>query len=149
MLMYTIFKETKLNQATKQLAIDALLIEIFGLLSHTTNKTTGKKPGWVGKVRDALHDSTENWQLADLAKLADVHPVHLSRTFSKYFHATLGDYIRTVKIQQALSLLPDKEISLTDIAIQCGFADQSHFIRSFKSYQQLTPLRYRKLLLKK
>lgn len=149
MLMYTIFKETKLNRATKQLAIDALLIEIFGLLSHTAGKTTGKKPGWVGKVRDALHDPSENWQLADLAKLADVHPVHLSRTFSKYFNATLGDYIRTVKVQQALSLLPDKEISLTDIAIQCGFADQSHFIRSFKSYQQLTPLRYRKLLLKK
>lgn len=148
-LMYTIFKETKLNQSTKQLAIDALLIKIFGLMSRKTSKVTDRNPGWVSKVREALHDPTENWQLADLAKLADVHPVHLSRTFSKYFNTTLGDYIRTVKIQQALSLLPDKEISLTDIAIQCGFADQSHFIRSFKSYQEVTPLRYRKLLLKK
>ncbi len=74
--------------------------------------------------------------------------LHLSRHFPKYFKATIGDYIRTVKVQKALSLLPNKHKSLTEIAAECGFADQSHFIRSFKDCYQLTPLHYRKLLLK-
>jgi AraC family transcriptional regulator len=148
-LMYNIFKETKLGGVNRQLAIDALLVETFSLLSTITATGNKKKPAWVNTIRDALHATTENWQLTDLAKLANIHPVHLSREFSKYFNATLGDYIRTIKVQRALSLLPNKDLSLTDISIECGFADQSHFIRSFKSLQQLTPLHYRKLLLNK
>ena len=131
------------------MAIDALLIQTFGLLSQATKDAGKRKPQWVNKVKEALHAEPEQWQLIDLAKLGNIHPVHLSRDFPKYFHATLGDYIRSIKIQRALSLLPNKELSLTDIAIQCDFADQSHFIRSFKASQQLTPLRYRKLMLKK
>lgn len=148
-LMYNIFKETKLADKTRQLTIDALLIETFALLSQTTETAGKRKPIWVNKVKDALHAAPENWQLMDLAKLANIHPVHLSRDFPKYFHVTLGDYIRSIKIQRALSLLPNRDLSLTDIAIHCDFADQSHFIRSFKASQQLTPLRFRKLLLKK
>lgn len=148
-LMYNIFKETKLAGKARQLAIDALLIQTFGLLSKATKDAGKRKPQWVNKVKDALHAEAEQWQLIDLAKLGNIHPVHLSRDFPKYFHATLGDYIRSIKIQRALSLLPNKDLSLTDIAIQCDFADQSHFIRSFKASQQLTPLRYRKLMLKK
>lgn len=148
-LMYNIFKETKLAGKTRQLAIDTLLIKTFGLLSQATKAAGKGRPAWVNKVKDALQAAPENWQLMDLAKLGNIHPVHLSRDFPKYFHANLGDYIRSIKIQRALSLLPNKDLSLTDIAIECDFADQSHFIRSFKASQQLTPLRYRKLLLKK
>lgn len=148
MLMYRIFKETKLGGGTKQLAIDTLMIEVFTLLSSPDHSQANKsKPGWLSIITDALHTTTENWQLQDLAKLADVHPVHLCREFHRHFNTTVGDYIRTVKVRQALSMLPDKDLSLTDIAIHCGFADQSHFIRTFKSFQQITPLQYRKLLL--
>jgi AraC-like DNA-binding protein len=56
------------------------------------------------------------------------HPVHLSREFPKYFDTTLGDYIRATKVQRAVALLPNPGLSLTDISLECGFADQSHFI---------------------
>jgi AraC family transcriptional regulator len=148
MLMYRIFKETKLGDQTKQLSIDSLMIEIFTLLSSPgTAPANRAKPGWLQVITEALHTTTENWQLDELAKLAGVHPVHLCREFHRHFNTTVGDYIRTVKIRKALALLPDKDLSLTDISILCGFADQSHFIRVFKSFQQITPLQYRKLLL--
>jgi len=148
-LMYNIFKEAKLAGAAGQLGIDALLIEIFGTLGGIKKTSAGKKPKWVGALRDVLNGSMTEWRLADLAQAVDVHPVHLSRDFSKYFGTTLGDYIRTIKVQRALALLPNSDLSLTDISFQCDFADQSHFIRSFKSYYHITPLFYRKLLLKK
>jgi AraC family transcriptional regulator len=149
LLMYNIFKETKLGGNLRQLAIDTLLIQIFGILQHTAGTREKGKPRWVSIIRDALHTTTEDWQLTDLAKLVNIHPVHLSREFPKHFNTTVGNYIRAIKIQKALSLLSNKDLSLTDISIECGFADQSHFIRVFKNFQQLAPLHYRKLLLNK
>jgi AraC family transcriptional regulator len=148
-LMYNIFKETKLAHGSRQTAIDALLIELFGSLSKIRTNGDRKRPGWVDKIREVLHDSTDNWRLAELAALANVHPVYLCREFVKYFNTSVGEYMRTIKIQKAVSLLSDQELSLTEISAKCGFADQSHFIRCFKMYHQLTPLHYRKLLLKK
>jgi len=107
-----------------------------------------KRPAWVKVIREALHADEHHWQLTGLAKLANIHPVYLCREFPKHFRSNLGDYLRMIKVEKALALLPDKTLSLTDISILCGFSDQSHFIRSFKSFQQIAPLQYRKLMLK-
>ncbi|MBS1665483.1 MAG: helix-turn-helix transcriptional regulator [Bacteroidetes bacterium] len=146
--IYNLFKEMKLNGGAGQLGIDALLLEIFGRLERMKTATERKTPKWVGQVREALHDSCEDWRLTDLARSLNIHPVHLSREFPKYFDTTLADYIRSIRVQKAMRLLGDKALSLTEIAFQCGFADQSHFIRSFKYYHHITPFLYRKLLLK-
>jgi AraC family transcriptional regulator len=147
-LMYKIFKELKLNDRNRQLAIDALLVEIFSMMSKHESLANDKNPSWVNRVKDVLHNGEDSMDLPDLARLAGIHPVHLSRAFFKYFSTSLGDYARETKIQRALSLLPNNELSLTDIALNCGFSDQSHFNRLFKYYHQITPLQYRKLLLK-
>jgi len=147
--MYNIFKETKLSGTAGQLGIDALLVDIFANLGRIGRTAENKKPKWVATIKELLNDAGDNWRLTDLAKLVNIHPVHLSREFPRYFHTTLGDYVRIIRLQRALSLLPDPELSLTDIALQCNFADQSHFIRSFKTYYHLAPLHYRKLLQKR
>ncbi|HEX2629152.1 MAG TPA: helix-turn-helix transcriptional regulator [Chitinophagaceae bacterium] len=148
-IMYNVFKESKLYNGEDQLAIDMLLVQLFGSMIAERRSCDKQLPAWVNLIKDALYASPGDWSLIELAKLADVHPVHLSRQFPKYFKTSLGDYIRTIKVQKALSLLSNKNMSLTEISVECGFADQSHFIRSFKSCHQLTPLHYRKLLLKR
>ncbi|HTI09056.1 MAG TPA: AraC family transcriptional regulator [Puia sp.] len=148
-LMYKVLQEMKLTGAGSQLGIDALLVEIFGLLGKMKGAGDRKKPQWVGRIKEMLHESQEDHSLGGLATSLNVHPVHLSREFSRYFDTTLGEYIRTIKVQRALALLPNRELSLTDISFECGFADQSHFIRSFRSTYHVTPLFYRKLLLKR
>lgn len=149
MLMYNIVREMKMAGDAGQLSIDTLLLEIFGRLSATKRSAQERNPPWVHRIREMLHEPKEHWTLTGLATSLDVHPVHLSRDFSKYFGTTLGDYIRAIRVQRALTLLPNQELSLTDISFECGFADQSHFIRSFKSYYQVTPLHYRKFLLRR
>jgi AraC-like DNA-binding protein len=59
----------------------------------------------------------------------------------------LGEYIRKLKIEKSLIFL-HKNDSLSEIAFDCGFADQSHFIRCFKENIGITPLKYRKILKK-
>jgi AraC family transcriptional regulator len=143
---YNIFKESKINDGNSQLAIQVLLINLLSQISGTYEKKYLESPGWVIKIRDLLNDMpTEEWTLTALAKALEIHPVHLSRGFPKYFGANLGDYIRTIKVQRALSMLAASNLSLTDIAYDCGFADQSHFIRCFKAVNQLKPAQFRKI----
>ncbi|GAB3162680.1 helix-turn-helix transcriptional regulator [Telluribacter humicola] len=146
LLLYRIFRETKINDTTSSLAIQTLLLETLGRLAQAQETMARQLPTWVPKIRDMLHDtSSESWNLQALAQTLDIHPVHLSRDFSKYFNCTLGEYIRRIKIQKSLALLPDRSLSLTDIAYACGFADQSHFIRCFKNLNATTPFHFRNL----
>ncbi|WP_343667622.1 AraC family transcriptional regulator [Chitinophaga sp.] len=140
--MYRIFRESKEQDCSA--AIDTLLIELF----TTTGVVPANLPAWVKRLDALLHDDKEShlYTLKELATAVQVHPVHLSRTFPVYFKARLSDYQRQLKLQKALSLMGDKNHTLSSIAAACGFADQSHFIRQFKQVQQMTPLAYRKML---
>lgn len=146
LLVYQIFKETKMNEQTLEISAQQLLLDIFSRLSAQYTHKPEKKPVWVSRIDDLLHESfTERLNLTDLSQTLDIHPMHLSRDFQKYFHCNLGEYIRKLKINKSLTLLHKAE-SLSDIALECGFADQSHFIRCFKDNTGLTPLKYKKIL---
>lgn len=147
LLMHKIFIETKMNDATSPLAINALLTEAFGQMTQVSDASARKTPGWVRELRNLLHDTpTVNWKLTGLADTLGLHPAHLSRDFTKHFHCTLGDYVRKLKVEYASTLLLDPNLSLTDVALESGFSDQSHFIRCFKTLVRLKPSLYRRLL---
>ena len=148
-IMYRIFKETKIGGSNEKLAINTLLVELFSNMMRLKETTDRIKPAWVEKIKEILNESSAEWDLKVLAGDLNIHPVHLSRNFHKYFHCSLGDYIRTLKIQHALSMFPKTELSLTEIALISGFADQSHFIKSFKAIYNISPLKYRKIIYKR
>jgi AraC-like DNA-binding protein len=81
--------------------------------------------------------------LADLAAIGGVHPVHLSREFRKHYHMTIGELIRKRRIDRACELLSNSAMSLSEVALTCGFSDQSHFCAMFKSHTGLTPAKFR------
>ena len=85
----------------------------------------------------------EGITLQQLSLETGIPPIHLSKEFPKYFNAGFGAYVRHIKIEKAAALLINPELSLSGIAYQCGFADQSHFTRCFKALHGITPLRYR------
>jgi AraC-like DNA-binding protein len=146
-LMYKIFRETKLNDVVTDLSIHDLMVNIFCLLENDREKETKDCPAWVNKVKEKLHDDcTQKISLADLSNIASIHPVHLSRSFSRYFQCSMGDYTRKLKIEKSFSLLSDRKKTLTDISFDCGFADQSHFTRSFREMTGLNPSAYRRIL---
>lgn len=148
LLLYKIFKETKINDSTTALSIHGLLLQTLAGMQRSHQTSIKNKPVWVKKIGELLQDQfAENLSLTTMANTIGIHPVHLSRDFSKYFQFSMGEYIRKLKIEKALSLLPDKNNSLLDISFDCGFADQSHFIRCFKEMVGISPLAYRKILL--
>lgn len=145
LLIHQIFKESKFNDASFELSIDQLLLKIFNQLS-SQKENLGKKPIWVKQIDEILHEnSIEKLSLEELSQTLDIHPMHLSRDFHKYFHCNLGEYLRKLKVEKSLKLLNEYE-SLSEVALECGFSDQSHFIRCFKENIGMTPLKYKNLL---
>ena len=72
-----------------------------------------------------------------------VHYVHLSRQFHKYNRCTIGDLIRRRRrVQHASHLLAHSRTPLAEIALICGFSDQSHLSFLFKRYMGLSPSKF-------
>lgn len=146
-LFHNIYKETKLFDKTSSLAIESLILSVFEELAERRNLPETRKPDWVKKVDEILHESfAETLDLRKLSNELNLHPVYLSRKFPKFFGCNLGDYLRKIRVQKSLQMLRQPAFSLTEISFECGFADQSHFIRCFRDFVGISPKEYRKLL---
>lgn len=148
LLLYRIFRETKIMDDVSALSVKSLLLQVLSQLLREQEKEPGSEPAWVSRLKELMHDEFDKSHgLEDLSKILGIHPVHLSRYFPRYFHCGLGEYTRKLRVARSLALLPDRRMSLTETAFECGFADQSHFTRCFKERMGMTPLAYKKLLL--
>jgi AraC-like DNA-binding protein len=139
-LMNKVYVESKIKDHYSTTSIETLLLDIFSNIKDN-QKTTAKKPEWVNQLQELLHEEQVDFSLNNLSTILGVHPVHLSRTFNRYFGTSLGNYIRVLKINKAFRLILANKISMTEICYQCGFYDQSHFITSFKQVYHTTPTR--------
>ena len=70
----------------------------------------------------------------------------LSRKFKKETGQTLTDYINTLRIKEALYIMENRNLSITDIAYMTGFNDVNYFTKVFKKLKGITPSTYRKQL---
>lgn len=148
-LFHKIHKEIILNDATSQISVDGMLLQTIAEITRATYIQKSGIPVWVKKVKEILNDGIgDKITLESLSLETGIHPVHLSKEFPKYFNTGFGQYIRNIRIEKATHLLLNKNLSLSAIAYDCGFADQSHFIRCFKDVIGITPLKYRNLIAK-
>ena len=81
-------------------------------------------------ISEAIHSST----------------YELSRKFKKETGQSLTDYINKLRIKEALYMMENHNLSITDIAYMTGFNDVNYFTKVFKKYNNMTPSSYRKQL---
>lgn len=144
---YKLFSEAVISDDLSEPSIHGLSLEILWQLFVDEEMASIPRPSWVGRLEEILRCScSEKLPLEQLARELNIHPVHLSRSFSRYFRCTLGEYVRKLRVERSLAFMSRRSLSLTEVAVTCGFADQSHFTRSFKEIIGVTPSTYRKLL---
>lgn len=137
------YAELIFNDELTESSVQSIL---FNLIADRKSKNY-QSIEWCNRLKQVLNDEWYlNHSLTDLSLKTGVHPVTISKYFPKYFGCTIGDYMRRLRISHSLRLIKDNPESLTEIALKCGFADQSHFTRVFKSYTGLNPLTYRKYI---
>lgn len=100
-------------------------------------------PRWMKDVVEILHaEFRRPFSLTGIAQRVGAHPVHLARAFRRCHRMTVGQYVRRLRIEYAMSALAGED-SLSDIATHAGFSDQSHLGRVFREATGMTPRQFR------
>jgi len=85
----------------------------------------------------------EAHRLADVARIAGVHPMHLAKLFRRRFGCSMGEYLRRRRIAWACGQLARGAGNIAAVAHDAGFADHAHFTRTFVRLTGCTPKWYR------
>ncbi len=98
-------------------------------------------------VAQAVHflqaNIEESIHAEDLAKRAGMSVYQLTRRIKSIYGITPNQLLNTTRIDTASHLLRTTSASICEIALRCGFCDQSAFTRKFKAASGLTPSQYR------
>jgi AraC-like DNA-binding protein len=82
--------------------------------------------------------------LRDMADLVALSPSHFSRAFKQSLGSSPMAYVAARRVERAKLMMTSTRERLTHIALACGFADQSHFTRSFRRVFGMSPARWRR-----
>lgn len=130
--------------AASPLAVEGLVLELLAAVQRAATRREPVVPGWLLRVRERLWEEfAAPPNLTTLAAEAGVHPGHLVAAFRRHFRCTAGEFVRRRRIDWACTRLIDTDVSLAEVALAAGFADQSHFSRTFKRLVGVTPAAYR------
>ncbi len=144
-LGHRIFREFSGGDAFSAVVLEGLILELLGEASRAADKPpSARPPAWLRRALDLIHDGYAGpLTLSLVAREVGVHPAHLARTFRQHQHLSIGEYIRRLRIQHALSELSDTSASLAEISLHAGFFDQSHFSRVFRQQTGMSPAQFR------
>lgn len=91
----------------------------------------------------ALYSSTEDLSIKMLTEKTGISHKHLIRTFDKVMGIKPKLLARIFKFQKAIHLLElGKPVKWTDLAYECGYFDQAHFIKEFQHFSGINPTAY-------
>ncbi len=140
-------RECKKEEPGHEVALCAKLLELMVYLSRAytrTDTTEAQALLRVGTVIGALeNDFSKDWRLDDLLKIAHMSNSNLMRIFRKATGQTPIEYLVRLRIQKAMELLRNTDLTITEIAMEVGFNDSNYFSRQFRRVVGTTPREFR------
>jgi AraC family transcriptional regulator len=88
---------------------------------------------------------THSLTLEELAQHLGFSPYHFARLFRETASESPHQFVLRQRVERAKNLLKHGDLTLAEVAIESGFANQSHLTQMFRRYTGLTPKAYRKL----
>lgn len=142
-----LYAEFSRQDTASTMLIEGLVLEILAEIARSDAADSAREaPRWLKEATEIVEARfLERLTLSEIASQVGVHCVHLSRQFHKYNRCTVGELIRRRRVQYASHLLAHSRTPLAEIALLCGFSDQSHLSFLFKRYMGLTPSKFRGL----
>lgn len=132
--------------ACSPLKAESLYLELLAAACHRPLFANQARPSWLRTAYELIQDGyRENCGIGQIAKEVGVHPTHLARAFRTFVGCTPGDLLRARRLKEAAELLLKANLSIAEIALDCGFADQAQFTKAFRKIYGTTPGSYRRL----
>lgn len=145
------------NMATleNRMHLEGCILQIISLVARSQLPESGEGKDSALLHRKILQDAdkyirihfAEDIGLAEMAQRFNLHPNYFHRLYTTAFGMSPAQRLLACRIKAAKMLLLTTNLSMSEIAAQCGFSSQTYFGYKFKEVTKYTPLQYRKKML--
>jgi AraC family transcriptional regulator len=136
-IVMRLMREVSRWEADSDAVAEGLSLDLLATLGEPADR----RPRWMARAVELVRNGGST---RDVSRAVGVHPVHFARAFREVHRCTPGDYVRALKVRRAAEMLRSSTRSLAAIALDAGFADQSHFTRVFRGIYGIAPGRFRR-----
>lgn len=125
---------------------ESVLLYTFSALSDKIlmENNESKQHQSVNVIKKYLDDNftDQNFSLEKMSSELSYNKKYISSLFKKHFGFGIVEYINTIRIQNACTLIKQEFTSVSDIALRCGYSDAQYFSKIFKTKMGVTPTQY-------
>jgi AraC-like DNA-binding protein/quercetin dioxygenase-like cupin family protein len=151
--IHNLFDIMETSTPGSKLRVIGALYQLFGdvmdqklyQIAETLPPSADKK---LPKLKTVLSFIRGNYQsaisLEDIARAAGMSRKYVCSFFKEMTAKTPMEYLKLYRIERAARKLITTDMSVTEVALSCGFNDFSYFIKTFKQIKGTTPAKYRK-----
>jgi AraC family transcriptional regulator len=128
------------------LILGAHLLQRYGVLQKIGKFSKGGLAPWQKRrAAELLRENLDGRiRLTDLARECSLSVSHFARSFRATFGISTHQWLIRHRVEHAQELLRQTGAPIVDIAMQCGFADQAAFTRTFRQVVGVSPGRWRR-----
>lgn len=129
----------------KKLNIALSLFGIFQYAKEHNEEFVNPNSDKISEVLEYINKNIDKKiSLDDICKNVHISKYYLCHTFKKSTQISIYDYILSRRISMAKKRLIYTDMSISEIALCCGFSSFAYFSKAFKEAEKLTPMQYRK-----
>lgn len=133
---------------TDSAAVDAQIGICLSVISDRRNAAANNYSDYKEQLyrvrRNILSQPQLEWEIADMARDMAISRSHFQRLYKQMFNVSIKGDMISARIKRAMQLLTNTGMRIQEIAVQCGYNNESHFMRQFKEKVGVTAVQYRK-----
>ncbi|OCB69427.1 AraC family transcriptional regulator [Flavobacterium piscis] len=132
------------------------LFEILSMLSESQDRvyinneaySTAHKDSKKDRLSEVFQYVNENYKkdivLIEIAAIANMTPTSFCRMFKLKTKKSFVEYLNEIRVSKACKFLLETDLSMSEIAYECGYKTASNFNKLFKKFMGMTPSEFKK-----
>lgn len=134
------FLKEEIGRGEPTHALEHLAFELLANVSSLAALSSSRPPGWLEQTRSFIEQRLdEDLDLSCISAEIGISPSQLARGFRRWYGCSVWEYLCGARLEKAAGFLDDSDIPISEIALKCGFYDQSHFGNMFRRRFGTTP----------